>query len=257
MGGNSYEEKMRLKKNFDLLPESEKQQIEEDLKKLLRKKENVVCNAYTTIKSLRKAADKLDALWKDCKTAHAYGTSASIAGGIATIATVVTAGMASPLFAIAVGVGAGGAAVNLGTSFVEDSINSTEIKKAEKDLEKTKDSINNVQQTVQSMFDNKDKARLLYCIILAEELHLPILKCNMRMMCRSCTKLTTFAEAKVVVTVGAKKLVLALNAFSLVADALHLGFTIRDIVEEEGSDAAKYLREKADEIEEIIKKLSN
>ena len=38
--------------------------------------------AKNTAKSLRKAAEKLDKVWKDCKIAHACGTTAGIVGGV-------------------------------------------------------------------------------------------------------------------------------------------------------------------------------
>ena len=43
------------------------------------------------------------------------------------------------------------------------------------------------------------------------------------------------------------------NVAFLMFDALDLGFTIRDIWENKGSEAAKYLREKANELEATMK----
>ena len=50
----------------------------------------------------------------------------------------------------------------------------------------------------------------------------------------------------------AAKLTIALSAVVLVVDAVDLGFTIRAIVKNKGSDAARCLREKADKMEKII-----
>lgn len=43
------------------------------------------------------------------------------------------------------------------------------------------------------------------------------------------------------------------NVAFLMFDALDLGFTIKDILENKGSEAAKYLREKANELEATMK----
>ena len=50
----------------------------------------------------------------------------------------------------------------------------------------------------------------------------------------------------------AAKVTIALSAVVLFVDAVDLGFTIRDIVKNKGSDAARCLREKADKMEKII-----
>ena len=39
-------------------------------------------HARETIRSLRAAAKKLDNVWRDCKIAHAVGTSDGIVGGL-------------------------------------------------------------------------------------------------------------------------------------------------------------------------------
>ncbi len=103
----------------------------------------MISRTEASARRLRKSADQLDKVWKDCKIAHLCGTTAGIVGGILTIgggvATMMSSGFATPLLLLGVGFGAGGAVTNLGTSIVEASINSTEIKKAEKDLEGLQD----------------------------------------------------------------------------------------------------------------------
>lgn len=52
----------------------------------------------------------------------------------------------------------------------------------------------------------------------------------------------------------AKGSLILVNVAFLMFDALDLGFTIRDIIwENKGSEAAKYLREKANELEATMK----
>lgn len=67
---------------INLLPEDEKQQDRRDLKELQEKTERMNSNAKETAESLRTAAKKLDNVWRDCKTAHAVGTSFGIVGGL-------------------------------------------------------------------------------------------------------------------------------------------------------------------------------
>ena len=49
------------------------------------------------------------------------------------------------------------------------------------------------------------------------------------------------------------KVVIVVNVAFVVWDAIDLGFTIRDLVENKGSEAAKVLRQKADKLESAMK----
>ena len=61
-------------------------------------------------------------------------------------------------------------------------------------------------------------------------------------------KASTKAASK---TVG--KVVIVVNVAFVVWDVIDLGFTISDLVKNKGSKAAKYLRQKADELENAMK----
>ena len=64
------------------------------------------------------------------------------------------------------------------------------------------------------------------------------------------------AVGKVGTKVGAKaagEIIMGVSAAFLILDALELGFTVRDIVNNKGSDAARCLRDRADELEEIVR----
>ncbi len=183
MGDNNLEEVISLQRMLADLSDSEKQQAKEDLAVLQGKTKNVVFKVHVTAKSLRKAANKLDEVWKDCKIAHAFGTTAGIVGGVLTIgggiATIMTLGAAAPLLLVGMGVGAAGAGTNLGTSIVEAAINSNEIKKAEADLKETLECINEVNTTIKLWLDRKEESRLLYIFCLAMqtlELSEPVIK---------------------------------------------------------------------------------
>ncbi|KAL9985026.1 hypothetical protein ACROYT_G007380 [Oculina patagonica] len=63
------------------------------------------------------------------------------------------------------------------------------------------------------------------------------------------------AVGKVGTKVGAKSagsLIIGVSAAFLVLDAMELTFTVRDIINNEGSDAARCLRDRADELEAIL-----
>ena len=190
--------------------------------------------AKDTAKSLRKAAEKLDKVRKDCKIAHACGITAGMLGGVLTIgggvATVVSPGIAAPLLSIGMGFALAGAVTNLGTSTVEDSIGSTEMKKAEKDLEGTLDSVNKVRKTknnVQLWLDMKEETRLFICFLALQSM-------------RAGGKL-------------AGGLTIAIAAAFLLLDARDLRYTIRDLysAEDKGSEAATLLKQKANELDKI------
>ena len=305
------------------LPENEKQQDKRDLKEFQKKTEEVDYNAKQTIRTFRRAAKKLDDVQRDCKTAHAIGTSAGIAGGLLSIAggvaTLMTAGIASPLFLAGLVVGGAGATTNIGAAIVEKMINSAEIKEAEKQLAKTRDSIHEANRIVQNVLMAKDGMRLIYIYYLAETLKLgsPLVLKILRELVSLCsvetsTKMvlqvaeklmTCFQEIGLVsakaatqagvkeagkaagqsaddvvqatiqagaqssddilqagATEGAKafretigKVAIGVNVVFLIFDAIDLGFTIRDLVEKRGSEAAEVLRQKADEIENAMK----
>ena len=307
---------------INLLPEDEKQQDKRDLKELQEKTERMNSHARETIRSLRAAAKKLDNVWRDYKTAHAVGTSVGIVGGLLSIgggiATVMTAGTATPLLVAGLSLGGAGATTNIGAAAVEALINSAEIKKAEEQLGETMNSINEVNRIVQKILMAKETARLIYIYYLAKTLKLggpAVLKILRELVFFSagtptkmvvqvaetvmaCAQTVTLASAKAatqggaqgagkaaaqsvddvvratgqagaqaaddVVQAGARagseavgeavgKVVIVVNVAFVVWDAIDLGFTIRDLVENKGSEAAKVLRQKADKLESAMK----
>ena len=304
------------------MPEDEKQQDRRDLKEFQEKTEKMNSHGKKTIKSFRAAAKKLDGVWKDCKISHAVGTSFGMLGGLLTIgggiATLLTAGGATPLLIAGLCVGGAGATTNLGTAIVEAVINSAEIKEAEKHLGETIDSVNEVNRIVQEVLMIKERARLIHIYYLAKTLELgnPVVLKILRelvflsvgtptkMVIQLTEKLIAFAQAASqacgnaatqggaqgaakaaaqpvddvvratgqagtqaaddMVQAGARagseavgevvgKVIIVVNVAFVVWDAIDLGFTIRDLVENKGSEAAKVLRQKADKLENAMK----
>ena len=133
------------------LSDAERQQCWSGLHDLQMKTVDARVKIQITAESFRAAADKLDQVWRDCKIAHAAGTTGGIISGCLALGGIVmSGGAATPFLLAGLGFGVGGAVTNIGTSCVEASINSSEIEKAEKLWREALDSINVVTTTVQS-----------------------------------------------------------------------------------------------------------
>lgn len=83
------------------LNQAEMQQLVEEVQEVAEHVNTMNVSLEKAVRHLRNAADYLDQVWKDCKIASAVGSSAGITGGVLTVlggvATVMTAGAATPL----------------------------------------------------------------------------------------------------------------------------------------------------------------
>ena len=313
-------------RGIDELSDAERQQCWSGLHDLQMKTANARVKIQITADSFRAAADKLDQVWRDCKIAHAAGTTGGIISGCLALAgvTVMTGGAATPFLLAGLGFGVGGAVTNIGTSCVEASINSSEIEKAEKLWREALDSINVVTTTVQSWLNKKEMARIAYTLYLAEAFEFvdPALLNLLHDMVStafgipinilkklSAAAAPSKAGAKLLTEVGAQggkgiaqladdaaqvgktglqvaddmaqvgkaglqasddvaqagakagsksagkyagKVLIAANIAFLMVDCIDLGFTVRDLVKNKGSEAAKDLRRKAKQLEDLL-----
>ena len=260
--------------------------------------------------SFRVAADKLDQVWWDCKIAHAAGTTGGIISSCLGLAgvTVVTGGAATPLLLAGLGFGVGGALTNLGTSCVEASINSSEIKKAERHWQRAIDGINDLTTEVQKWLDRKEEVRIAYIYYLAVAFEFldPILQNLFQQLLSITLEIPSLVMEKLAALGGegialladgttragktglqmtdditqagkaglqasddvaqtsaktgstsagksAGKVLIAVNVAFLVVDCIDLGFTVRDLVKNKGSEAAKELRRKAEQLEDFLR----
>ena len=309
------------------LSDAERQQCWSGLHDLQMKTVDARVKIQITVDSFRAAADKLDQVWRDCKIAHAAGTTGGIISGCLALGGIVmSGGAATPFLLAGLGFGVGGAVTNIGTSYVEASINSSEIEKAEKLWREALDSINVVTTTVQSWLDKKEMARIAYILYLAEAFEFvdPVLLnllhdvvstvfgIPINILKRlSAAAAPSKAGAKLLTEVGAQggkgiaqladdaaqvgktglqvaddmaqvgkaglqasddvaqagakagsksagkyagKVLIAANIAFLMVDCIDLGFTVRDLVKNKGSEAAKDLRRKAKQLEDLLKK---
>ena len=307
------------------LSDAERQQCWSGLHDLQMKTVDARVKIQITVDSFRAAADKLDQVWRDCKIAHAAGTTGGIISGCLALGGIVmSGGAATPFLLAGLGFGVGGAVTNIGTSCVEASINSSEIEKAEKLWREALDSINVVTTTVQSWLDKKEMARIAYILYLAEAFEFvdPVLLnllhdvvstvfgIPINILKRlSAAAAPSKAGAKLLTEVGAQggkgiaqladdaaqvgktglqvaddmaqvgkaglqasddvaqagakagsksagkyagKVLIAANIAFLMVDCIDLGFTVRDLVKNKGSEAAKDLRRKAKQLEDLL-----
>ena len=244
--------------------------------------------------SLRDAAKKLDQVWEDCKKAR-YVSTGAVLGGILMvgggIASLMTAGAATPFLASGISLVVGGTVANIGTVIYEQIKNSKEIKKAEDLLSKLLTGISEIDEIAQSKLGTKGENNLLYLRYLAEtqELNDPIQKmlselaefkikqamdAKERLIRQKVTlvpedflQTVTKAPSKSNFNARSSKAVSKVqgkssdivslngNISKIIWDTEMLGSTIRDVVENNGSKAAQILRKKADELEKLA--LSN
>ncbi|KAJ7365190.1 hypothetical protein OS493_007841 [Desmophyllum pertusum] len=231
-------------------------------------------------KEYRAAADYLDKVWKDCKIASAVGNGTGIVGGILTIVggilTVLTLGAATPVLIAGIAVGAAGAGTNLGTAAIEAAINSSAVKRADEARERAQQATKKVYDAVQSWKSLKNKAHFTFLGYVAVEiLELDTVALNIIQTVlkpagislvksgETCANTTAEVTSKAVGKAGAKAgtkagakaaggVIIGVSALFVVWDAVELGFTVRDLIQNKGSDAARSLREKAREIEATL-----
>lgn len=239
--------------------------------------------------TLRQMAGTLDFLWETCQKAQIGGTSAAILGGLLAIgggiATVFSAGAATPLMLAGIGFGLSGAGTKIVASFIEAAMNSNEIKKAEAEWKKTFNSIRNMENKLQELVQTSGKpwpnayrfldlARRLasngvtsFCALNAELQAAG--QVGVQAAANVGGKATTKAVGQEVVKAsfnsfddaagavakaGPKalgKVVIGVGAVFLVIDVIELGCTMNDLIKKKGADAAKFLRAKAEELDDI------
>ena len=299
------EDALRRTNELNELSDDEKQQCWNDLCDLQRRTVGVRGKIQIAADSFREAADELDRVWRDCKIAHAAGTTGGIISSCLALAsaTVVTGGAAMPILLAGLGFGFGGAATNIGTICVEASINSSVIEKAGKLWGEAIESINDLTTIVHGWLDKKEKARIAYILCVAEALD-PILQKLLRDIASTAFEISinilkslSSATAQLaddaaqagktgmqvaddmaqvgkaglqasddVAQAGAKagsksagkyagKVLIAANIAFLMVDCIDLGFTVRDLVKNKGSEAAKDLRKKAKQLEDLLEGL--
>ena len=333
MGDNQLEELVIISNDVtDDLTEEQREQAKVDANEIDEKAKKVLIKVKEAVKSVRAAAGFLDEVWTTHNIAHASGNVFGIIGGICTIgggiATLMTAGVASPLLFAGIGFGVTGAGTNILAKIIEYAVNSDEIQKANKDLKEAYDSIDDVQKFIEDRLNRKKKPYLQYMYNVSAYLVSPSLRflvayfyyagivevtgqtvakagveLTVQLGCQAteqgaqtASKAVAQAAGKAgaqeagkagaqaagkagaqaaseagvqaavkasgqvaddVVQAGVKsssqfasKVIIGVSAVMLAWEAIDLSYTIYDLVQKKGSEAAKVLREKADKLEE-------
>ena len=167
MGDNQLEEVVITSLDVaDDLTDEQREQAKADVNKIDEKAKKVLIKVKEAVKSVRAAADYLDEVWAKHSIAHAWGNVFGIIGGIATIsggiATLMTAGVASPLLFAGLGFGVTGVSTSIVAKMIEYVVNSDEIQKANNDVKEAYDSIDDVQKFIEDRLNRKKKPYLQY-----------------------------------------------------------------------------------------------
>ena len=274
------------------LSELEMEQDRKDLEEIQVKMMEMNSKFLDNANSLRDAAKKLDQVWEDCKKAR-YVSTGAVLGGILMvgggIASLMTAGAATPFLASGISLVVGGTVANIGTVIYEQIKNSKEIKKAEDLLSKLLTGISEIDEIAQSKLGTKGENNLLYLRYLAEIQELNeligfselaefkitqamdakerLIRQKVTLVPEDFLQTVTKAPSKSNFNARSSKAVSKVqgkssdivslngNISKIIWNTEMLGSTIRDVVENNGSKAAQILRKKADELEKLA--LSN
>ena len=299
MGDNQLEEVVITSLDVaDDLTDEQREQAKADVNKIDEKAKKVLIKVKEAVKSVRAAADFLDEVWTTHNIAHASGNVFGIIGGICTIgggiATLMTAGVASPLLFAGLGFGLTGAGTNIVAKIIENAVKSDEIQKANNDLKEAYDSIDDVQKFVEDRLNRKKKSYLQYMYNFSAYLVSPSLRflvaylystgmvkgtgqtvakagveLTAQLGCQATEQRAQAASqagaqavgkagaqaagkagAQAVGIAGAHAAGKAGAQAAGKAVAIDLSYTIYDLVQKKGFEAAKVLREKANKLEE-------
>ena len=156
---------------WDDLNQEEIQQLVEEVQDVAKHVDAMNVSVENAVKQLRAAADFLDQVWKDCKIASAVGSGANITGGVLTVlggvATIMTAGVATPLLVTGSALVGAGTCTNLGASAVESSANQSVIQEAEGAVQNANRAIENVRKRISMLKTGKSQVRLVFLAGLA------------------------------------------------------------------------------------------
>ena len=162
------------KPRWDDINQAEMEQLVEEVNAVAENVKEMNVSVEYAVKTLRHAADDLDQVWKDCKVASAVGSGTNILGGLLVVgggvATVMTAGFATPLMVAGTAFGVAGSCTNLGSSFIEASANFSLIQTADVAVENANRAINNVKDKIRLLKNGNSQLRLVFLAHLASRM---------------------------------------------------------------------------------------
>lgn len=238
------------------IPPGKELQYKKDWEKLKQEMEQVRSSAKKTVRGLRALADRLDQAWWEYKVRCIFAGLSCIIGG-------VTAHMTDSVTksATVMGFGLAGAIITFKAYSIKDAKDFEENKLAEKLLNETEKKYTAMKEKLNEWSIAQEYLRLIYIYQLSEasEVASPLvlntllgcifdsLRIPSERVRQAVTNLVNLGWR----TAGKSlsKLLASLKTALLIVDAIDLGFNIRDIAKKKGSDAAKDLREIAQQIE--------
>lgn len=241
--------KETLEKKLNISPE-EQQQYDEDLEHFKQKADNMSCNARKTVRKLRAIADRNHEAWRVFKLKYAIALFLCIVGTL--LSRRLTRGH------VAFGLLFAGAAVASQASLEQYARDLKDYKTAEKYLNETLESYIEFTNFIRDLSIQKETVRMIYIYQVAE-VHGVITPQVSTILLRHIFDTTETSWNTVLpLLLNSESVSVALpqtnfydvfNAAFLMLDTLELGFSIFDLFQNKGSDLARDLREKAEEIE--------
>lgn len=246
--------KEMLQKKKPDIPPGKELQYRKDWQDFKRMTEKVHFSVKKTVMGLRALADRLDEVWWEYKLRCAAASLSCVIGGIIAHWTSDVRAM---------GFGLAGAIISIKAYAIQKDINSEDYRMVEKLLNETEESFFAVKDKISEWSIAQDYLRLIYIYQLAEVQGVgPQVLATLREHIFDSLGIPSgFVRQTVthLVNAGARaardhlrNFNAALKTALLVVDAIELGFTIKDLAENKGSNLAKDLREKAKEIEDAF-----
>ena len=232
------------------IPPGKEREWNKDVEHIEQQTEKISDDTKKTILRLRVLADRLDETWWEYKIKFAVATFISIVGvGIA----------ARKRSLIALGLTIAGIAITIRVSSIKDAKNLEDKELAEKLLKEAKKDFMDLRRKIYELEETNDYARMIYIFQLAES-HKVAPPQLLMILLESIFNIKgiPFSKVKPILkrfrrkaVVGCyEKTITIFNYALLVLDTYNLGFTIMELVQNKGSDAAKDLRKIAKDLED-------
>ena len=238
-----------LERKLDIPPDEEKQH-KEDWEQFKQKMEKVSCIAKKTVRRLRAIADRNHEAWWDFKVKYALASSLCALGALITHYTESNVGTS---------LGTAGTTIALQALFVQNAQDLKDYEMAEKLLKETNDSLTALTKMIHDLSVEKEIIRILYIYQLAENHRLATPQVLMILL-RSIFNTTETPWSRMlpilenlrprIFAVPQRNFHTVFSTTFLVLDAMELGFNLRDLYRNKGSDLTRDLKEKAQEIED-------
>lgn len=250
---------------------------------LERGQQNLQVNLREIVRNFRSAADETDHMFWNHTLARAGGSFSGVMGGAlflsAGIATSITGGLAAPLFFAGTVFGVVGSGTLIGASIAEAIKTSKVLKKADNDLKRAATKIQNAIKDMQGYSGEEDGSILCHIFDRLWGLFLkygssatkisaaPLALATGKALDESSKE--SFSDAlkqaskeysdDMIKVFGRdmsretlSRMFICLGAVVVVWDVIRLGISLKDVILKKESEAAKILRQRADQLENIL-----